>query len=109
MYIPDDQEISRGPRDVPRAKPEGHLEGRGRRLRSEGMYIVQPNASRLEAVYGHSLVINPSLGMYQEIHPYRAMSIVSVKINTSLVMMRECIIPQKVPPHAALQAYFCIY
>ena len=30
LYIPDDQEISRGPRDVPRAKPEGHLEGRGK-------------------------------------------------------------------------------
>ena len=25
LYIPDDQEISRGPRDVPRAKPEGHI------------------------------------------------------------------------------------
>ena len=25
LYIPDDQEISRGPRDVARAKPEGHL------------------------------------------------------------------------------------
>ena len=30
---------------------------------------VQPDISRLEAVYGHSLIINPSLGMYQEIHP----------------------------------------
>ena len=30
MYIPDDQEISQGPRDVPGAKPEGHLEGRGK-------------------------------------------------------------------------------
>ena len=46
---------------------------------------VQPNASRLEAVYGHSLIINASLGMYQEIHPFRPMSIHSVKINTSLV------------------------
>ena len=35
------------------------LEGR----RSEGMY------NSLVAVYGHSLMINPSLGMYQEIHP----------------------------------------
>ena len=33
---------------------------------------------------------NPSLGMYQEIDPCRASSIDSVKINTSLVMMREC-------------------
>ena len=50
---------------------------------------VQPNISRLEAVYGHSLIINPYQGMYQEIHPYRAGSIDSVKINTSLLMMRE--------------------
>ena len=40
-------------------------------------------------MYGHSLITNPSLGMYQEIHPWRAMSIDSVKINTSLIMMRE--------------------
>ena len=50
---------------------------------------VQPNSSRFEAVYGHSLIINPSLGMYQEIHPCRASSTYSVKINTSLPMMRE--------------------
>ena len=34
------------------------------------------------AVYGHSLIINLSPGMYQEIHPYRALGINSVKINT---------------------------
>ena len=82
MYIPDDQEISQGPRDISRA--EGNLEVRG---------DVQLNSSRFKAVYGHSLIINSSLGMYQEIYSYiyiyRAMSIVSVKINTSLVMMRE--------------------
>ena len=50
---------------------------------------VQPNTSRLEAVYGHSLIINPYQGMCQEIHPCRAGSIGSVKINTSLTMMRE--------------------
>ena len=53
-------------------------------------WFVQPNSFRFEAVYGHSLIINTSLGMYQEIHPYRASSIDSVKINTSLPMMREC-------------------
>ena len=53
---------------------------------------VQPNASRLEAVYGHSLIINPSLGMYQEIHPYEVSSTYSVEINTSLPMMRECVL-----------------
>ena len=87
LYIPDDQEISGGPRDVPRTKPEGHLEGQGK---SWGRRGVQPNTSRFEAVYGHSLIINSSLGMYQEIHPCRASSIDSVKINTSLQMMREC-------------------
>ena len=53
---------------------------------SEGMYIVQPDTT------WQCTVINPSLGMYQEIHPCRAMSIYSVKINTSLQMMREWII-----------------
>ena len=66
-------------RDISRA--EGNLEVGG---------DVQPNASRLEAVYGHSPIINPSLGMYREIHPCRASSIGSVKINTSPPMMREC-------------------
>ena len=68
----------RRPRDFRRA--EGNLEVGG---------DVQPNTSRFEAWYGHSLIINPSLGMYQEIHPYRAMNIDSVKINTSLLMRRE--------------------
>ena len=49
LYIPDDQEISRGPRDISRA--EGNLEVGG---------DVQPNSSRLEAVYSHSLIINSS-------------------------------------------------
>ena len=81
MYIPNDQEISRGPRDVPRVKLEGHLGVGG---------DAQPNSSRFEAVSGHSLIIYPSLGMYQEINPCRASSIDSVRINTSLPVMREC-------------------
>ena len=68
----------RRPRDFPRA--EGNLEVGG---------DVQPNISRLEAVYGHSLNINLYQGMYQAIHPCRAGSIGSVEINTSLLMMRE--------------------
>ena len=86
LYIPDDREISQGPRDVPRdiSRAEGNLEVGG---------DVQPNTSRLEAVYGHSLIINPYQGMYQEIHPCRAGSIDSVKINTSLQMMREWEMP----------------
>ena len=58
---------------------------------------VQPNTSRLEAVYGHSLIINPYQGMYQEIHPCMAGSIDSVKINTSLLMMREWLIRPRRP------------
>ena len=70
----------RRPRDFPR--PEGNLEVGG---------DVQPKTSRLEAVYGHSLIINPYLGMYQKIHPRdrRAVSIGNVKINTSLIMKRK--------------------
>ena len=74
--FPEALEMSQG--QSPRA--EGNLEVEG---------DVQPNSSRFEAVYSHSLIINPSLGMYQEIHPFRASSIDSVKINTSLPMMRE--------------------
>ena len=44
LYIPDDQEISQG--------------------KSRGRRDVQPNISRLEAVYGHSLIINPYQGKY---------------------------------------------
>ena len=71
--------MSRGrcPRDISRA--EGNLEVGG---------DVQPNSSRFEAVYGHSLIINPFLGMYQEIHPCRARSIDSGKINTSVPMYK---------------------
>ena len=35
------------------------------------------------------IIINPYQGTYQEIHPCMAGSIDSVKINTSLLMMRE--------------------
>ena len=41
---------------------------------------VQHNTYQIEAVYGHSLIINPSPGIYQEIHPYyRTIRITSVK------------------------------
>ena len=86
--FPEAREMSRGrsPRDILRAK--GNLEVGG---------DVQPNISWLEAVCGHTLIINPYQGIYQEIHPCRAVSIGRVKINTSLLMMRECVIPM-VPP-----------
>ena len=37
-----------------------------------------------------SFNITPVASGYQEIHPYSAMNIDSVKINTSLIMMKEC-------------------
>ena len=37
-----------------------------------------------------SFNITPVARGYQEIHPYSAMNIDSVKINTSLIMMKEC-------------------
>ena len=46
--LPEAQEISQGPRGA-KSPPEGNLEGRG------GVFS---NASRLEAVYGHSFRIN---------------------------------------------------
>ena len=62
VYWVDDQEMSRGPspRDISWAL--GNLEVRG---------DVQPNESQLETVYSHSLIINSSLGIYQETHPWR--------------------------------------
>ena len=64
MYIPDDQKISNGPRGVLKAKPKEDLKVGG------DVQVVQPNTSRLEAVFNHSLIINPSRGIYQEIHSY---------------------------------------
>ena len=37
-----------------------------------------------------SFNITPVASGYQEIHPYSAMNIDSVKINTSLIIMKEC-------------------
>ena len=94
--FPEAREMSRGrsPRDILRA--EGNLEVGG---------VVQPNTSRFEAVYGHSLIINPSQGMYQEIHPCRVSSIDSVKINTFLSMMRECVSPPNTSLLSAVYLY----
>ena len=41
---------------------------------------VQPSTPKLKAVYGHSLIINPSLGAYQEIQ------VDHIKIKTSLLL-----------------------
>ena len=39
-----------------------------------------------------SFNITPVASGYQEIHPYSAINIDSVKINTSLIMMKEWIV-----------------
>ena len=79
LYIPDHQEISRGPRDVLKDiwRPQENLEIR---------FI---SAQDIKTVYGHSLIINLSLGMYQKIHPNRVSCIASAKINALLLMRRE--------------------
>ena len=48
-----------------------------------------------------SFNITPVANGYQEIHPYSAMNIDSVKINTSLIMMKECTITAIIPVHPA--------
>ena len=50
--IPVAQEISRDPRDVLGAQPEGHLEGRGKSRGQRGGF---PNNSRFLGEYGHSI------------------------------------------------------
>ena len=80
LYVPSDLKISLRrdvPRDISRASgnPEvgGNVQPNTSLLSAVYIYILP----RLELVYGHSLIINPFLRMYQEIHPCRAMSIVS--------------------------------
>ena len=87
------------------SRVEGNLEGRGKSrgsreiLRAEGMdFPIHP--SSLQCTYTISpkfwwstdilLIINPSTGMDQEVHPSRQGRIDSVKINLSLLRMREC-------------------
>ena len=57
LYIPDDREISQGPRDVPRdiSRAEGNLEVGG---------DVQPNTFWVKPVYGHSLIFSDILVGY---------------------------------------------
>ena len=92
--IPDAREISRDPRDFPRAKPEGNLEGRGKSRGRRG-WISQylPSFGGVRTFSSSSIL---SLGMDQEIHPSRQGRIDSVKINPSLPMMRECTIHPKI-------------
>ena len=53
-----------------------------------------------------SFNITPVASGYQEIHPYSAMNIDSVKINTSLIMMKECIVLCKSSLGSETRMYF---
>ena len=59
-------------------RSEGNLEVEGDVNCTSCNKMYQPNTSRLETVCSHSLIINPSLGMYQEIHPYWASRLLKV-------------------------------
>ena len=61
---------------------EGNLEGRG---------VQNPRPREISRAKG-DVFPNASLSEYQEIHPYSALNIDSVKINISLLMMREWLI-----------------
>ena len=69
MYIPDDQEISQG--------------GRG---------LISQYLSSFGGVRAFSSSLISSLRMDQEIHTSRQVRIDSVKINPSLLMMREWVV-----------------
>ena len=84
LYVSCGRGVSRGLRDV--LKDVSRTVGDSR---SGVMCSLWHPDSRQCMPYGLSLIIYPFLGMYQIIHPLRVISIDSVKINTSLLMMRE--------------------
>ena len=53
-----------------------------------------------------SFNITPVASGYQEIHPYSAMNIDSVKINTSLIMMKEWAVQCTSPPTSRFPSAF---
>ena len=55
-----------------------------------------------------SFNITPVASGYQDIHPYSAMNIDSVKINTSLIMMKEwCLLLPMAPERDIVTSRFC--
>ena len=91
LYISNDQEISHVFRDVPRAKPKGHLEGQGKSWGQRGCTTQYIPIWGSVWPFSQSFIIDPTLGIYQEIHHYRTIDIGSVKINILLLMVRKCI------------------
>ena len=76
--IPDGRKISRDPRDFPRAKPEGNFEGMD--------FPIPPSSWWSTDILSASIFLQ---GVDQEILPCGQGRIDSIKINPSLLMMRE--------------------
>ena len=55
-----------------------------------------------------SFNITPVASGYQEIHPYKAVNIDSVKINTSLIMMKECQILSDIVRYCQILSLFIV-
>ena len=65
--------------------------------------------SQLESVWGFYFIIDFSQGVYQEIHPYIAISIERVKINTSFHAMRKYLSYQSIEERGYHEKYYkCI-
>ena len=79
LYISNDQEISHVFRDVPRAKPKGHLEGQGKSWGQRGCTTQYIPIWGSVWPFSQYFIFNPTLGIYQEIYHYRAINIGSVK------------------------------
>ena len=78
---------SQRPIDFLRAKPEGNLEGRGKSWGWRGWFPIPPEFWWNTDIL---LIINPFTRIDQEIHPSGQGRIDRVKINLSLLRMREC-------------------
>ena len=103
--IPDAQEISRDPRDFPRAKPEGNLEGLGKSRGRRG-WISQylPSFGGVWTFSSSSIHLQ---GWIRKIHPCGQGRIDSVRINPSLLRMRErSIHPHRVHSLANVETIF---
>ena len=82
--IPSALQISLDPRDFPRASPSGNLSGLGKSFGRRGwisQYLPRLGGARIQCY--------PVGKDARLIHPCRMEHIDSVKINPSLVMMRE--------------------
>ena len=76
------------------------------------MFLIFALGSVLDIMISEDHVIQyiiPVANEYQEIHPCSAVNIDSVKINTSLIMMRECRTSISVRGHIRRLCRRCLY